>query len=147
MSVTDRPSSQDDALEAAFGAPVDQLYATAEPGASLRRALELRSFLVLAEEQVARARDRVHQSTDPGRDLSELSADALRFDAQWIEAALNARAGYRTALDHLLRTMPPPGPAAGTKAASRRPRLTAVTGPPAPAPAPVLAPGRGGKAC
>ncbi len=44
----------------------------------------------------------------PGRDMGELSADKLRFDAQWLEAALEARDGYRAALGELLRTMPPP---------------------------------------
>ncbi|GAA2254728.1 hypothetical protein GCM10010232_49880 [Streptomyces amakusaensis] len=112
MSVTDRPSSQDTALTEAFGAPVRRLYATATaPGASaaLRRALELRSFLVLAEEQVARVRDRVHAAMDPSRDQGTLSADALRMDAEWLQAALEARAGYRTALDSCCA--PCPGPA------------------------------------
>ncbi|MFI1013080.1 hypothetical protein [Streptomyces sp. NPDC020965] len=137
MSVTTRFSSQDTALEEAFGAPVHQLYATATASgasAALRRALELRSFLVLAEEQVVRVRDRVHQSTAPGRDLGELSADALRFDAQWMEAALSARDGYLTALAGLLRSMPPP------ESASRRPveftqaKITTALPPAGPAP-------------
>ncbi|MGW5679813.1 hypothetical protein ACWEV4_32850 [Streptomyces sp. NPDC003860] len=139
MSVTDRPSSQDTALADAFGAPVHQLYATATtPGASaaLRRALELRSFLVLAEEQVARVRDRVHAATDPGRDQDTLSADALRIDAEWLQAALEARAGYRTALDGLLRTMPRPSPAAGTgKVQFNQPRISMALPPAGPAPA------------
>ncbi|MGW1194489.1 hypothetical protein ACWD4B_01320 [Streptomyces sp. NPDC002536] len=118
MSVTTKPSSQDRRLEETFGAAIGELYATAtteEASAALRRALELRSFLALAEEQVARVRDRVHRATDPGRDMGELSADDLRMDAQWMEAALDARDGYRVALNELLRTMPP-----------------AVTGPPRP---------------
>ncbi|MEU5162327.1 hypothetical protein AB0G74_22355 [Streptomyces sp. NPDC020875] len=137
MSVSDQPSSQDPALEAAFGAPVHQLYATAAaPGASpaLRRALELRSFLVLAEEQVAQVRDRVHAATDPGVHQDTLSADALRFDAEWLRAALEARAGYRNALDGLLRTMPRPTPAAG-KVQFNQPRITMALPPAPPAPA------------
>jgi hypothetical protein len=134
VSVTERPCSQDSALAEAFGAPVHQLYAAANgPGASaaLRRALELRSFLVLAEEQVARVVDRVHTTTDPGRDQDTLSADALRGDAEWLQAALEARAGYRTALDSLLRTMPPPGTVSG-KAQFTQPRITTALPPPPP---------------
>ncbi|MFJ6709088.1 MULTISPECIES: hypothetical protein [unclassified Streptomyces] len=107
----DRASSVDDELQQVFGAPVSALYeAAADPDASpaLGRALELRSFLALTEEQVARVRDRVHADMDPGRDMGDLSADQLRFDAQWLEAALEARDGYRAALGELLRTMPPP---------------------------------------
>ncbi len=62
MSVIDKTSTQDTLLEQAFGAPVRELYAQAtgsEASAALVRALELRSFLVVAEEQVARVRDRV----------------------------------------------------------------------------------------
>jgi hypothetical protein len=104
------PSSADGQLQEVFGAPVAALYANATgPDASpaLARALELRSFLALTEEQVARVRDRVHADMDPDRDMGELSADKLRFDAQWLDAALEARDGYRTALGELLRTMPP----------------------------------------
>lgn len=145
MSVTDRPSSQDPVLEATFGAPVHQLYPAAEaPGASpaLRRALELRSFLVLAEEQVARVRDRVHAATDPGHHQDTLSADALRMDAEWLQAALEARAGYRTALDSLLRTMPRPPAAGAGKVQFNQPRITMALPPAAPA----LGSGRGGGA-
>lgn len=46
---------------------------------------------------------------DPHRDMDDLSADKLRVDAQWLEAALDARDGYRATLGELLRTMPPPG--------------------------------------
>ncbi|MGI5479343.1 hypothetical protein [Streptomyces lavendofoliae] len=98
-------------LQEVFGAPVAELYATATgPDASpaLTRALELRSFLALAEEQVAQVRDRVHEAMAPDRDMGELSADDLRIDAQWLQAALDARNGYRAALGELLRTMPPP---------------------------------------
>lgn len=110
MSVRTKPCSQDARLHEAFGAPVTELYELAagpNPSAALTRALELRSFLVVAEEQVARIRDRVHEAMSPGRDMNELSADDLRMDAQWLEAALHARSGYRRSLDVLLRTMPP----------------------------------------
>ncbi|MFG3026603.1 hypothetical protein ACGFZQ_50440 [Streptomyces sp. NPDC048254] len=104
-------SSMDGDLQQVFGAPVSELYeAAAGPDASpaLGRALELRSFLALTEEQVARVRDRVHADMDPGRDMGNLSVDQLRVDAQWLEAALEARDGYRAALGELLRTMPSP---------------------------------------
>ncbi|MFJ1551737.1 hypothetical protein [Streptomyces sp. NPDC088246] len=112
MSVKFKPSTVDGRLQDIFGAPVADLYetaASADASAAVTRALELRSFLALAEEQVACVRDRVHDATAPDRDMSELSADDLRMDAQWLEAALDARDGYRAALDDLLRTMPPPG--------------------------------------
>ncbi|MFJ9712794.1 hypothetical protein [Streptomyces sp. NPDC101234] len=107
----DRASTMDGDVQQVFGAPVSELHeAAAGPDASpaLGRALELRSFLALTEEQVARVRDRVHVDMDPDRDMGELSADQLRFDAQWLEAALEARDSYRAALGELLRTMPPP---------------------------------------
>ncbi|MFB8440440.1 hypothetical protein ACFC7A_15485 [Streptomyces niveus] len=110
MSTSAKPSSQDYLLAETFGAPVAELYerTAVSPGVpALARALELRSFLALAEEQVARVRDRVHGAMAPGRDMNELSADELRFDAQWLTAALDARDGYLTALGQLLRTMPP----------------------------------------
>ncbi|MFE1407850.1 hypothetical protein ACFW5D_30340 [Streptomyces sp. NPDC058770] len=110
MSVRVKPSSADDQLQEVFGAPVAALYASVTGSAplALARALELRSFLALTEEQVARVRDRVHADMAPDRDMGELSADRLRFDSQWLEAALDARDGYRAALGELLRTMPPP---------------------------------------
>ncbi|WP_328940189.1 hypothetical protein OG288_37265 [Streptomyces tauricus] len=105
------PSSADDQLSDVFGAPVADLYERAvgadAPG-GLDRLLELRSFLALAEEQVARVRDRVYSAMDPERDLRELSASNLRMDAEWLQAALEARDSYRTALDGLLLTMPSP---------------------------------------
>ncbi|MEU6612024.1 hypothetical protein ABZ922_44750 [Streptomyces shenzhenensis] len=110
MTVRLKPSTVDDRLAEAFGAPVPELYATVVTGdasPAVTRALELRSFLALAEEQVARVRDRVHADMAPDRDMSELSAERLRFDAQWLDAALYARDGYRAALEDLLRTMPP----------------------------------------
>ncbi|MGW2585322.1 hypothetical protein ACWCYZ_29070 [Streptomyces virginiae] len=114
MSTWTKPSSQDTHLEEAFGTPVAQLYAAAAAGTAtpgVRRALELRSFLALAEEQAARVRDRVHQHTAPDADMSTLSASELRFDSQWMDAALSARTQYVTALRELLRAMPPPGTA------------------------------------
>ncbi|MFD9967718.1 hypothetical protein ACFWYA_05970 [Streptomyces sp. NPDC059011] len=110
MSVRHKPSTVDGRLQDVFGAPLAELYETAMvAGASpaVTRALELRSFLALAEEQVARVRDRVHAAMAPDRDMDELSAETLRMDAQWLDAALDARDGYRAALDDLLRTMPP----------------------------------------
>ncbi|CBG70368.1 MULTISPECIES: hypothetical protein [Streptomyces] len=106
-----KASTMDGDLQKVFGNPVPELYETAvghDASPALARALELRSFLALTEEQVARVRDRVHADMDPDRDMGELSADKLHFDAQWLEAALDARDGYRAALGELLRTMPPP---------------------------------------
>lgn len=111
MSTSTKPSSQDAVLEQVFGAPVTELYTQAAAGVAppaLWRALELRSFLALTEVQVARVRDRVHAATAPARDMGELSADQLRFDAQWMEAALSARAEYIAALGKLLAAMPSP---------------------------------------
>ncbi|MEU9288299.1 hypothetical protein AB0D57_27270 [Streptomyces sp. NPDC048275] len=107
----DKASTMDADLQQVFGKPVPELYEAAvghDASPALGRALELRPFLALTEEQVARVRDRVHADMDPDRDMGELSADKLRFDAQWLEAALEARDGYRAALGELLRTMPPP---------------------------------------
>lgn len=114
MSAWTKPSSQDEYLEEVFAAPLVRLYAAAAAGTATpaeQRALELRSFLALAEEQVARVRDRVHRYTDPDADMGTLSASELRFDAQWMDAALSARTQYVTALRELLRAMPPPGTA------------------------------------
>lgn len=110
MSVRLKPSTLDGQIQGAFGAPAAELYASAAgPNGSpaMARVLELRSFLALAEEQVARVRDRIHEVMAPDRDMDELTAGVLRFDAQWLDAALDARDGYRTALGELLRTMPP----------------------------------------
>ncbi|MEU5362288.1 hypothetical protein ABZ354_02055 [Streptomyces sp. NPDC005925] len=133
----DKATTMDADLQKVFGKPVLELYeAAADHDASpaLARALELRSFLALTEEQVARVRDRVHADMDPDRNLGELSADKLRFDAQWLDAALEARDAYRAALGELLRTLPPP-------AQQARPVRTAqlratATLPPSAAPAP-----------
>ncbi|MEV0259398.1 hypothetical protein AB0H82_34740 [Streptomyces sp. NPDC050732] len=121
----------------AFSASLSELYAQAagpEASGALMRALELRSWLAVAEEQVARVRDRIHAATAADRDMGELSADDLRFDAQWMEAALSAREGYATALTEFLRTMPPPGVRPERPVQLAQPRLT-TTLPPAPAPA------------
>ncbi|MFB6951310.1 hypothetical protein ACFV85_22030 [Streptomyces niveus] len=135
-----RPSSADSGLTEIFGAPVADLYerAAVSPGAAaLTRALELRSFLALAEEQVARVRDRVHEAMAPGRDMNELSADELRFDAQWLAAALDARDGYLTALGQLLRTMPPQtAPVPSRPVQFAQPQITTTLPPATAAPAP-----------
>ncbi|MFJ8151177.1 hypothetical protein [Streptomyces sp. NPDC094468] len=132
----DKASTMDADLYMIFGRPVPELYEAAaghDASLALARALELRSFLALTEEQVARVRDRVYADMDPDRDMDELSADKLRFDAQWLEAALDARDGYRAALRELLCTMPSPG----QRAWSARTQLTAAASlPPSAAPAP-----------
>nr|WP_275462258.1 hypothetical protein [Streptomyces noursei] len=138
MSAREKSCSHDRRLEAMFGAPMAELYARAsspDASAALTRALELRSFLALAEEQVARVRDRVHETMSADRDIDELSADQLRFDAQWLEAALDARNGYRDALGNLLRTMPPPGHQAQPVRAAQ-PTVTTALPPSVTAPAP-----------
>ncbi|MFF7413303.1 hypothetical protein OG528_29645 [Streptomyces platensis] len=112
MSVRLKPSTRDGRLEQVFDVAIADLYATAaspDASAALTRAMELRSFLALAEEQVVRVRDRVRHAMAAERDMDELSAGDLRFDAQWLEAALDARDDYRAALDDLLRTMPTAG--------------------------------------
>ncbi|MEV5935309.1 hypothetical protein AB0L56_21965 [Streptomyces sp. NPDC052079] len=132
----DKASTMDGDLQKVFGNPVPELYeavAGHDVSPALARALELRSFLALTEEQVARVRDRVHADMDPDRDMDELSADKLRFDAQWLEAALEARDGYRAALGELLRTMPPPAQQARTVRTAQL-RATATL-PPSAAPA------------
>ncbi|QES58018.1 hypothetical protein DEJ51_30910 [Streptomyces venezuelae] len=135
MSDGRRPSSQDARLEGVFGGPLDDLHERAvRPGASpaLVRALELRVFLALAEAQVVRVRDRVHATMAPDAELDSLSSDALRFDAEWLEAALAARSGYRTALDKLLAAMPPAVRPLAAPAAVR-PTVASSNLPPAPA--------------
>ncbi|OAR22148.1 hypothetical protein A8W25_29565, partial [Streptomyces sp. ERV7] len=111
MTTVRRPSSQDALLEKVFGAGLEALHERAVgPGASpaLVRALELRAFLAVAEVQVVRVRDRVRANMAPDAGLDTLDADALRFDVQWLEAAVEARSGYVTALSGLLAAMPPP---------------------------------------
>lgn len=134
MSFIDKPSSRDAALQEAFGSAVVELYAQVAQGeanAALQRALELRSFLAIAEEQVARVRNRAHAATGPDGDMDDLSAEDLRWDADWLEAALAARDGYSAALDELLRAMPAPDQA-GPARPGLSPKITA-TAPPAPA--------------
>lgn len=134
MSVIDKSASRDAALEGAFGARVAELYlqaAGAGANAALQRALELRSFLALSEEQVALVRDRVHEATAADRDMDGLSAEALRWDAQWLEAAVAGRNGYAAALDDLLRTMPAPEQR-NRQQRHVQPKITAIA-PPAPA--------------
>ncbi|GAA3389033.1 hypothetical protein [Streptomyces roseoviridis] len=111
MNVRTKPSSQDDRLVDVFGAPIDQLYQAAVTDSRLRTALEMRSFLALTEEQVARVRERVHVRSAPDRSMDELSEDELRMDAYWMEAALSARRDYLTALNEVLDAEPPPEPA------------------------------------
>ncbi|WP_405729231.1 hypothetical protein OG885_09930 [Streptomyces sp. NBC_00028] len=133
MSVIDKPSSRDAALQEGFGAEVAELYAQAargEANAALQRALELRSFLALAEEQVARVRDRIHAETAADGDMDDLSAEKLRWDAEWMDAALAGRDGYTAALDELLRTMPAPNQVTSARA-GLSPKI-AATSPPAP---------------
>ncbi|MFF3979761.1 hypothetical protein [Streptomyces sp. NPDC001828] len=126
----DKASTMDADLQDTFGRPVPELYEAAvgtDALPTLVRALELRSFLALTEEQVARVRDHLHADMDPDRDMGDLSADRLRSDAQWLDAALKARDGYRAALGELLRTLPPPDqharpvPAAQLRATARLP--------------------------
>ncbi|WP_435271945.1 hypothetical protein [Streptomyces parvulus] len=133
----DKASTMDTDLQKVFGNPVPELYEAAsghDAPPALARALELRSFLALTEEQVARVRDRVHADMDPARGMGELSADTLRFDAQWLEAALEARDGYRAALGEVLRTVRPPAQQARPVRTAQL-RATATLHPPvAPAP-------------
>ncbi|MFF7899695.1 hypothetical protein ACIP4X_29715 [Streptomyces sp. NPDC088817] len=136
MSVRDKPCTQDARLHEVFGAPVTDLCEQVvgpDASAAVARALELRSFLALAEEQVARIRDRVHEAMAPEHDMDELSADDLRMDTQWLESALAARDGYRAALDDLLRTMPPLHQQTGPTRFAQQTVTTTL--PPAPAPA------------
>ncbi|MGA5215166.1 hypothetical protein ACPCAE_03695 [Streptomyces cinereoruber] len=104
MSTTIKPSSRDERFAEVFGAPLDQLLAAPAHTRHLREALELRGFLAVAEQHVARIRDRVHERSAPDRPMDELSEDELRMDAYWMEAALQARRGYLTVLDKLLRS-------------------------------------------
>ncbi|CAL2073678.1 conserved protein of unknown function [Streptomyces murinus] len=138
MSVERKPSTSDEQLSRKFGAPVPELHARAvlpDAPPALPRALELRHFLALAEEQVIRVRDRVHEAMAPDRDLNELSAETLRWDTKWLDAAIDARNGYRAALDDLLRTMPSPEQCTRSAPAARPTPI--VTLPPAvKAPAP-----------
>ncbi|WP_327417569.1 hypothetical protein [Streptomyces sp. NBC_01233] len=109
MNTPSRRSSQDQAIESAFGQPVSELYRTAtagQAGPALFRAMELRSFLAVTESHVDRVRDRMHQATAPDRDQNELDAADFRMDVQWLEAALSSRSEIITALTRLIRSMP-----------------------------------------
>ncbi|WP_455355358.1 hypothetical protein [Streptomyces sp. SYSU K217416] len=130
MSVIDKSTSRDAALQEAFGAEIAALYAQSargEANAALQRALELRSFLAVAEEQL----EQVHNIVESDGQMGELSSDDSHRHDQWIEAAVASCDLYGFALDELLLTMPPPShpnvPRAGL-----RPKVTA-TAPPAPA--------------
>ncbi|MFE4546688.1 hypothetical protein, partial [Streptomyces sp. NPDC056785] len=115
-----KPSTMGADLQQVFGDPVPELHdaAVAHDASPARtRALELRAFLALTEEQVARVRDRVHEPR-PGH--GRAVGRQLRFDAQWLEAALDGRDGYRAALGELLRTMP---------SATQQPRPVRMTQP------------------
>ncbi|MFJ6934633.1 hypothetical protein ACIQV2_15660 [Streptomyces globosus] len=147
MSTSTKPCSQDIRLEEVFGAPVGELYGQAAAGIAppaVSRALELRSFLALTEEQVARVRDRVHAAMAPDRDMDELSAAQLRMDSQWMDAALSARGEYLTALGELLKTMPAPTNPPRRPVAFDQQRLAARLSPrPAPAASPPVPATRG----
>ncbi|MFE4058919.1 hypothetical protein ACFXP3_21940 [Streptomyces sp. NPDC059096] len=136
MSVRGRPCTRDGRLREVFGALVADLYETAagtDAPAVLARALELRSFLALTEEQVTHIRDRIYASMAPEREMDDLSADRLRMDTLWLQAALDARDSYTTALDTLLRTLPTPGAHARPVPVTRR-QITTTLPPAAPAP-------------
>ncbi|ROQ70194.1 hypothetical protein EDD93_4705 [Streptomyces sp. 840.1] len=130
MSSIDRSTTRDAVLQEAFGAEVAALYAQAargEANAVLQCALELRSFLTVAEEHL----ERVHNIVESDSQMGELSGDDLNRHDQWIEAAVASCDLYDSALDELLLTMPPPShpnvPRAGL-----RPNV-AATAPPTPA--------------
>ncbi|MEW1699063.1 hypothetical protein ACIQCR_31380 [Streptomyces sp. NPDC093249] len=108
MSTPISPSSLDERFAEVFGAPLDQLLAAPDADPRLRSALELRAFLATTERQVAWVRDRVHDRSAPDRPMDELPEDELEIDAMWMEAALQARRGYLTALDKVLRSDPQP---------------------------------------
>ncbi|WP_319683834.1 hypothetical protein [Streptomyces sp. AK02-01A] len=135
MNVAHVPTSQDQALEEAFGAPVAELYSMVSgmaASATLMRALELRSFLAVAEEQMARVRDRVLADTADDHDRDALTTDDLRWDVQWLEAALTARADYIAALGKLLHAMRP-APVPGRPLRASRQKSTTGLAPAGPA--------------
>ncbi|MFC9948243.1 hypothetical protein [Streptomyces pratensis] len=130
MSVIDKSTSRDAALQEAFGTEVDALYAQSacgEANAALQCALELRSFLAVAEEHL----ERVHNIAESDCQMGELSSDDLHRHDQWIEAAEANCDLYGSALDELLLTMPPPSHP-NVLRAGPRPKATA-TAPPVPA--------------
>ncbi|MFE2093270.1 hypothetical protein [Streptomyces sp. NPDC059460] len=132
-----KSSSQDGRLVETFGAPIAELYEAAQhpqASAALIRALELRSFLAVAEEQVARVRDRVHEATAADRDMGELSAGDLRMEPQWQEAALSTRDAHRAALGELLAVMPAPVTSGTRPVQFTQPKITTTLPPAVPAP-------------
>ncbi|MFB6631277.1 hypothetical protein ACFCWY_15365 [Streptomyces sp. NPDC056362] len=136
MSVADKKSSRDEALEHAFGAPLADLYAqVVRSGASpaLTRALEVRAMLALSEEQVVRVRDRVHATMAPAGSLDELSAETLQTDVYWLDAALSGRRAYLKTLDALLAAMPPATARSTTLTSSFPPAQSAPSAPVRPA--------------
>ncbi|MFE3374605.1 hypothetical protein [Streptomyces anulatus] len=123
MSGIDTSTSRDAALQEAFGAEVDVLYAQAargEANAVLQRALELRSFLAVAEEHL----ERVHNIAESDSRMGELSSADLDRHDQWIEAAEASCDLHESALDELLIAMPPSDPN-GPRAGPRR-KVTAI---------------------
>nr|WSW65658.1 hypothetical protein OG461_05350 [Streptomyces sp. NBC_00995] len=130
MSVIDKSTSRDAALQEAFGTEVDALYAQSacgEANAALQCALELRSFLAVAEKHL----ERVHNIAESDGQMGELSSDDLHRHDKWIEAAEANCDLYGSALDELLLTMPPPSHP-NVLRAGPRPKVTA-TALPAPA--------------
>jgi hypothetical protein len=106
VSSADLPSSQDSRIEEAFGEPVTRLYAQAMAGSAdpgVQKALELRSFLAVVEDQAVRTRDSIHQATDPAGELHAVSGADLRFDVRFLEATLKSAGKYIETLDELIR--------------------------------------------
>jgi hypothetical protein len=109
MNTTQMPTSQDTRIEEAFGQPLAVLYARAAAGSAtpgVQRALELRSFLAVIEDQAAKTRERVHQATRPADSLYGISPADLRFDVSFLEATLKAGVKHRETLEELLRATP-----------------------------------------
>ncbi|MFI5804407.1 hypothetical protein [Streptomyces sp. NPDC051561] len=128
MSEPLRPSSHDPAIEAAFGKPVGELHRQAAAGNAPQpqaRVMELRGLLAVAEMHVERIRSRVHQATSPERAAEDEDAETLRWDAQWLDAALSARKGCRTVLTNALRTASGQHTDTATAAHSTLPQLSA----------------------
>ncbi|MFI7364121.1 hypothetical protein ACIBO4_18495 [Streptomyces sp. NPDC050149] len=124
MSVIDKSTSRDAALQESFGAEVDALYAQSacgEANAALQCALELRSFLAVAEKHL----ERVHNIAESDGQMGELSSGDLHRHDQWIEAAEANCDLYGSALDELLLTMPPPSHP-NVLGAGPRPKVTAT---------------------
>lgn len=135
----DKASTMDTDLQKVFGNPVPELYEAAaghDASPELARALELRSFLALTEEQVARVRDRVHADMDPERDMGELSADKLRFDAAVAGSSTGGprrlpRRPRRAAAHHAPACKANPARSHGTAQGHRHPASVCCPGTPA----------------